>query len=628
MRGLGGQVLRRIKYGVLILVLLMAGILTYIPQPTQAVGGNMMLFWDPANGSVPAGWCLLSIYDGYFPMGETPANVVTNWGTTFPTASRPYTPTSSSVNYSNATGPLSSGSGSNIASINHSSSSTISYGAESNGEVAPNTNLAAYRSLQLMMYGSSAGGGNCTGNGVPNVIPAHAIALFDTSVPAGWTAITAQHGRLLRANSTVESKGSDSETFTVTIGTFSSSGAVGSNAFIANAGAATSSHTHNPPSTLTCTSGCSSNCTLQGSAGATNTFSCTNVNGVPPYIQPRIAEANADASTLSVDITAMFDADPGSGWVVRSNSSGTNPYYQRFVRPNSTVNLANNLGTSTHSTSLSGTSGSALGGTIQTLALGSTSAPVGHTHTTTISTNTVSNVPPYFQVVFAEKVSFTLTAFQWYFNNDLQTETDAWPSGSLNVAQNAQIPAIPAQYIPPVDNDKLRLRVKITVSTGQAMPLNSISFKLQYSQGTASSNCTSGSWSDVDDNASSNGRAWRYGFISGLTDGAQLTTSLLTSTQRENYYQSASTGAGFTNPAAAAAGDTVEYDWIIQDHSANTGSQYNFRVVENGGVLDSGTLLSVYTTCPSLVTRPGTDQLLRHGEFFQDGSDQGFIWVD
>lgn len=77
----------------------------------------------------------------------------------------------------------------------------------------------------------------------------------------------------------------------------------------------------------------------------------------------------------------------------------------------------------------------------------------------------------------------------------------------------------------------------------------------------------------------------------------------------------------------------MEYDWAIQDNIAAGAYDYYFRVVENDGNTDDGRVLSVYSTCPSLVTKPTTDQELRHGEFFLNGittgdPDRGFEWAD
>jgi hypothetical protein len=580
----------------------------------------MLLFWDPAN-TLPSDWCVLTAYDGYFPRGSSPAN----FGTKVNTASRPYTPSTSanggSVSVSGPSTTLQgSGGGGPISAATHTHPTpTVTLSADNNGD-ASNPDIPAFRSLQLIMYkGANVG---CTGAGIPNTIPTNSIAMFASAPSGSWTQYSAQNGKLTRVNSTMATGGADSLTNTITMSSLGAADNTSTTRFcvLGCANAAGLTHTHTAPTSVTCTSGCSSS--------SCPSFVCTVTNVVPSYIQPLFYQATANNSTLSLNIIAMFDGDPGTGWVMLSNGGGTTPdFTNRFIRPNSSAVLTPQ-GNDSRTQTYSGVTGQANSTSNTSNNLNADAAATTHTHTITGTTESISNIPPYFNVVIAEKVNFTLSQYQWYVDNNVYTETDQWPSGALNVAPHSQIPAIPAPYIPPDDNQQLRVRVQITVS-GQALAANSVSFKLQYNKGTAT-DCLSGSWQDVDDHASTNGRSWRYGAITGagVSDGGTLPSVLLSSTQPENFYESASTGAGFTNPNAALTGQTIEYDWVIQDHGATGGSQYNFRVVENPGTLDNGTLLSVYTFCPSLITRPTTDQLLRHGEFFQDGSDQGFIWVD
>jgi hypothetical protein len=632
-RGLG----QKAKLGFLLLAIIFFNIVgLLLPLQSGATGGNMILFWDPANGGAPTGWCLLGIYNGFFPRGDTVSNTVANWGTTFSTPSRPYTPTNASVTIGAASATTGSGGGTGESANTHTSTGgNVTYSSDDNGDATTNPDLPAFRSLELIEYGTSAGGGTCTGSGIPNVIPSGAIALFNTAIPAtGWTRVSAQDGKILRVNSTVATGGGDTEANNVTVsGISGSTGASSPNPFLLNGNAAITNHTHAPPATLTCTSGCTStSCPLQGTAGSTgtstSTFTCTSANTDPPYVQPLLAEANANTSTLSIDITAMFDNDPGNGWVVISNGGGS--YNGKFVRPNSTVNLGT-LGNATRaSETFTGTTGNNLGGTVSTLALGGTAAASPHNHTITAVTNTTtnSNIPPYFEVIFAEKVSFTLQHYEWYVDSGAQDVTDPWPSGSLNVAEDTAVPAIPAPYLPPDIGTQLRLRVQILVS-GQNMAANSTAFKLQYANTTVTDciNGGTGGWNDVDVGGSGSG-AWRYGTTS-LADSTALGTSRLspTSTVLEFFSKSAS-GAITTNPATS--GQTIEYDWLIQNNAANSGSQYTFRPIET-----SGTLLGEYngenpltSKCPTLVTMPGVGQEMRHGEFFQDGSDQGFEWAN
>lgn len=632
---------RRSRLMIVALMIVASSLLPLLPA--RAIGGNMILFWDPANGSVPAGWCLLSIYDGFFPRGETVANTTASWGTTFPTASRPYTPTTNGTPVLGAASVQNSSSGGagTIAAAGHTHNVSINYTSEDNGDKAANPNLPAFRSLQLMMYGNSAGGGDCTGNGIPNVIPANAIALFNNSLPAsGWTQVSAQNARFLRVNSAVATGGGDTEFTDVTITGLAATGttAVTPNPFLLNANAAPQSHTHSPPSSLTCTSGCATPttaCALQGSAGTgaagTSTFRCTATGVLPNYVQPLLGKANSNTSTLALNMTAMFDDDPGNGWVVRSGAGDV--YNQKFLRPNSTASLTAQ-GAATHTISLGGTYGNAIGTGVSTLSLGNTSAGSAHNHSLNFSTNTVSNIPPYFNIVIAEKVSFTLQHYQWFVDSgaiDLDPVNGPWPAGAVNLGVDKQLSAIPAPYQPPDNSTQLRLRIQILVS-GQNLAVGGTSFKLQFAP-TGTVDCITGSWTDVDVGGSGTA-AWRYG-TNGVAE-ATLTVSRLTPASSV-LQRFSKTSAGGTVPNAATTGQTIEYDWLIQNNGANGATQYAFRPIETNGTLlgeYNGSSNPATSKCPSLITRPSTDQLLRHGEFFLgnagSGSDpnQGFIWAD
>lgn len=634
---------------VLVLLAVLAMSIGVYPMHANATTGDLLLLWDKTDGALPSGWCAISTYDGDFPRGDT----VANFGTTVSAPGRPYTPTTNTITITES----GNGNGGNAGSTGGWSAfghthpnPTLSYTSEDNGDATNNPNLPAYRTLELIMY---QGSGSCSigsGGGIPNTIPQNAIAMF-TALPSGWTQVSAQNGKMIRFDSTANpaTGGGDTESTNFTIsGLDAASQTAAGNCFLLCSAAALSTHTHAPPATVNCTAGCQSgsvSCPFQSSngspttspnttrgSGSHNTFKCTvdQTHADPPYLAPILAKApTGGASTLSLNIIGMFDADPGTGWVVLSGG-GTSPDFSgQFIRPAASATLTT-AGATTHSYTIVGTTGAAAAGTNVLDGGGQTSDNL-HTHTVTVTTNTVSNVPPYVDVIIAEKVNFTLAHYQWYVDNSAQTETDKWPTGTVDTPADSQIVAIPAAFGPPNTGDQLRLRVGILVG-GQSLAANNVSYKLQFNQGTTT-DCLSGSWQDVDDNAGSHSRVWRYGFISGLTDGGTLTTLLIpSSTIKENFYESASTGAGFTNPNAAATGQFMEFDWVIQDSGATGATQYNFRVVENHGTLDSGTLLSVYNFCPSIITRPTTDMLLRHGEFFRSdltsGSDQGFEWAN
>jgi len=212
--------------------------------------------------------------------------------------------------------------------------------------------------------------------------------------------------------------------------------------------------------------------------------------------------------------------------------------------------------------------------------------------------------------------SFNQTAYRWYVDNDLTNPTDPW--GNPNLGENTAITAIPIANDPPSNAQELRLRINFTVN-GAALGLNSKQFKIQFKAGT-DSNCTTGSWTDVGAVASS---AWQFA-SSGIADGADITEVLTTTTtgKGEEY---AKTNPTQTNHVTANIGEIIEYDFHIIGSGSDftSATKYSFRVVES-----AGTLLDSYTTCPTLTTEPGTENLMRHGNFFSGGTEQGFFWAN
>ena len=191
--------------------------------------------------------------------------------------------------------------------------------------------------------------------------------------------------------------------------------------------------------------------------------------------------------------------------------------------------------------------------------------------------------------------------------------TDPW--SPLDVPESNMIPSLPVGYRPPVVGNELRLRVRVLVGNVN-LAATTMDFKLQYKAGSDNS-CTTDSWTDV--GAGGGGAIWRFA-TSSIAHNTSLTTSVLSSSVRETYSKANPTSK---NPNAANVGQTMEYDYHIQNNGANGATQYSFRVVEG-----DGSLISDYSQCPTLVTSPVTSQQMRHGNFFQDGTEAGFFWAD
>jgi hypothetical protein len=670
------RALSRFTQAVLLTAALLLANITgiFLGQLAHATTGNMILFWDKvgSGNTPPAGWCFLTGYDGYFPRGASVSDTVANWGTTFaaPNGSGPYTPgVSVTVSQASDSTTTLNGSAQNTATfvaanLPSGSNPPVSITADDNGDTS-NPELPAFTNLALIEYGAADVSGNCTGSGsgIPNIVPTGAIAMFDgTSLPTGWNTYSTATDKMIRIGSASCSShcGSDSVSNTITVRglTGDGTGTTPVSTFLGTNAVANNVHTHAPPAAMTCTAGCaspsgSSSCTRVGAAGttgtSTSTFTCTamGVNVDPPYVAPLLGQATTNTPTLSLDITAMFDNDPGSGWVVLS---GGGAYSDQFIRPTTgTANLTSAGNATRPAETVTGATGAAITTSIKTLPLGSAAADTSdHTHTYTVTTSNASNsnIPPYFDIVVAQKVNFTLQTYRWYVDpcpsgtttcgtdNDV---SDPWPSGSLDLAAGEGIRVLPAAYKAPDAGagTQLRLRVKILVS-GVNLAANNVTFVLQYAK-TNYADCVSdpASWTTLAN--SGGGGDWTYG-INSVTDNSTIANPVLTSNINGLFSKSASPSS---NPNAVGIGNTVEYDWLIQDVSAAGAAQYDFRPVQLNPD-GTTTLLSYYgtatgtqgfsTTCPSLTTKPTTDQLLRGGEFFQTNAvsdaDQGFEWAD
>jgi hypothetical protein len=119
--------------------------------------------------------------------------------------------------------------------------------------------------------------------------------------------------------------------------------------------------------------------------------------------------------------------------------------------------------------------------------------------------------------------------------------------------------------------------------------------------------------------------AWRYFDNASLTDGDTQVNQISTSTggAEGDYVESDPTQ---TNPNAVAVGESMEWDFAIEPGPDFLGATtYAFRLIQGG----TGEAV-VYTPgdCPSLESRPGVGNILRHGDFFADNIERGFFWAD
>lgn len=215
----------------------------------------------------------------------------------------------------------------------------------------------------------------------------------------------------------------------------------------------------------------------------------------------------------------------------------------------------------------------------------------------------------------ASNPTFTQNKYRWYVDNNLADPTTAW--GNPAIAENTAIAVVPAMNNPPDLTTALRLRVNYSVATAN-LAISSAYFKLEYKAGTDGS-CTTGTWTDVGTGA------WAFA-TSTVTDGSNINAVLSDTTTGlgEQYSKGKPTAL---NHVAAVVGNIIEYDFHIVGTTAVNNTTYSFRVVGTNSTGTTETVFTAYTNCPTLTTRPGTGDIMKHGDVFTNGSEQGFFWA-
>ncbi len=556
------------------------GSITFFPKSANAAPANMLLLWESA--SPPTGWSFVSTYNGRFARGESEANVGLTGGTASVVISVAST-TVASISDTSSNGGL------NLTARSASGHTHAITGQSTTVTSTAGTWPPAYRSLRVIKP---------TANGMSGTVPAGAIAMFDDSpgMPgSNWTQYTDINGRMLMLDSSIAptNGGNDTKSFTVTWGALgAASGNQNTGTGGGNFGAATT-HTHTAPAQTVIT-----DATL------------------PIHVQPVFAKATVD-TVVPPGMLTLFDGTLGAGWQVQSASGGT--YFQNFLRGAAAYSAAcasTCANTFNQPVATSGATGNSGTTTAQSATDGNLAGP-SHTHTENMNfTAGTANVPQYVNLVIAKKIGFTANSYRWWYDNDNQNVATAW--GTPAIAEATPISTIPAPSDPPIPTDELRLRTNMIVS-GPLLPVSTMQFKLQFKQGTDQS-CATGSWTDV--GAGGSGTIWRFA-TSGVTDNTTLTATKLSpgSDVLELYSKSNPTAV---NPAATTVnGQTIEYDFHIEDNGAPGATMYSFRLVES-----SGFLLAAYSVCPTLTTAPDTGSLLRHGNFFENESERGFFWAN
>lgn len=169
-------------------------------------------------------------------------------------------------------------------------------------------------------------------------------------------------------------------------------------------------------------------------------------------------------------------------------------------------------------------------------------------------------------VIVTGQAVLTQSDYRWYVNGNVLTPTSSL--ASENTATTT-----------PASGSRIRLRMNLLAGEAQN---SGLLFKLQYS------NSTSSGFTDIGTTST-----WIFYDNAGVADGQIIATTLLTNSNTGESY-------GESNPSAASPNSILanqygEWDWVLENNSADTGQNWYFRMIYS-----SGTVLDAYTRFPAL----------------------------
>jgi hypothetical protein len=347
--------------GVIYLIIL-AGLLLGLVIPSanvkvvSAQSAQLLLFWD--NHPVPEGWtCISNIGDDFFER--------------YPRGAPTYGEEGGSLTHTHTATVLSCGLPSDNTTC-QSGSKDVASGIHihTSATVLPAFNLPRGKGLRVIRCDA----------GIPTIIPAGAIAIFNSDPPAGWTRYCEQDGYFVRA------------------------------AFVAGIPFGSNDHDHivspgDPTSTVGAQS--SSSGTRVASASHGHLAETDTQSSQPPYMEVIFAQADSDTS-IPTSMIGMFNDSPGVGWTVISDVGGD--LYHRFLKGSESYGATGGTESHTHG-DLTITS-SPLGGTkVSTSSADVEAASRDHTHHNfVLSFSEDSHLPRYIDVIFAKPVQYVDTA--------------------------------------------------------------------------------------------------------------------------------------------------------------------------------------------------------------------------
>lgn len=320
----------------------------------NAGGANLILFWD--GDAPPLGWVCISDEEGEDFFQRFPRGAAT-YGGSGGSAFHTHIATLLYCSVPSESVPVQAGN-SERPSDSHTH-------ALSSCSVSMASNLPRYRDLKVIKYSG----------GVPPMIPAGAIAIFDSTFPRGWTRYSAQDGYFIRGAAVAGSSGGSNSHYhwlNVTLEASSDYVEVRQPRW---QGVARDRHTHS-------------------ASGSTD-----SADNRPPFITVILARADYNVP-IPCGMIGMFDAVPLGGWDVLSGAGG--PFNSRFIVGDSSYGLTGGSVGHRHPDLTLVTD--PLSESERDRARRGTEVPAAssaHTHNVTLSFSEADHLPPYCDVIFA-----------------------------------------------------------------------------------------------------------------------------------------------------------------------------------------------------------------------------------
>lgn len=520
--------------------------------------GNMILFWNGSQGSVPGGWECIScaatntIYQNFI-MGSNDYNTATG--------SANHTPSASAAVEGTLTTPnVTDGAGTAVAIQGHTHASFAP-------TIGLANNLPSYRDLLVIQHVATAG--------QPETMPAGAIGIFDvasSSLPTGWFRFEEQDGYYVRGNSTSGNpSGSNTHGHTIT----GTTPAAGGTQYKAQGGGGTAS-------------GAAANHTHAISS------STATISNEPPYIEVLLGQISVSSSTTPPDLIALWtNNELPANWLDVS-SAGAAPFNNRFIKASTTYGGTGGAATHTHADV---NNVQTQNGAPVTHKVGSAGAASDHVHNVDVTAfTTETNLPPAKSAVFAKKQDsnpvYNQLSYQWFVNGvSSSTPTDAWPEGAVDLSEREPITATSTTVY---DGQIIRLRISALVTNATATA--GVDLKLQYAAGNTCS--AIGTWNDVGSSTSS--AIWVGYDNSGVTDHTEVVSNILSSSTVKGTYEENGYATSTLNDIGID--DVGEWDFVLKHNGAASSTNYCFRLAES----DSSPF-TTYTSYPKLLTNRAPD---------------------